>query len=200
LQKNLIRIKTYSVNEILPLIKKAKNKRSKVKLKGKLVPVGGVRLKTFAQKGIVCEICGIKGTYFALEKHEGSNGFHLNLYGRDKKGKEVCLSSDHIVPKAHGGDNKSLDNRQTLCQHCNEITKADKLMIKDENGNIKFVDCPDMLEKYINDKIVLLEKLVNEFDLDECNIKKDFNNCNECKLHDLCNMINKYFNMDDEQF
>jgi len=77
------------------------------------------RYQLFAEKGIVCKKCGLKGTYFALERHKDvDNKYHFNLYGITKYGEEVMLTKDHIVPRSKGGKN-NLDNYQTLCVKCN---------------------------------------------------------------------------------
>mgnify|MGYP001290534608 CR=1 FL=1 len=77
------------------------------------------RYQLFAEKGIVCKRCGLKGTHFALEKHQNvGDKYHFNLYGITKHGEEVMLTKDHIIPRSKGGKNK-LDNYQTLCIKCN---------------------------------------------------------------------------------
>lgn len=77
------------------------------------------RLLTYL-KGISCVHCGIDGSYFAIEKckYTLSSKYHLNLYHKSKKDKEVLMTSDHILPKASGGKN-TLSNRQPMCTFCN---------------------------------------------------------------------------------
>jgi len=68
-----------------------------------------------------CVSCGLKGTYFAKERHWSappSTPYHYNLYGVNSEGVEIMLTRDHIIPKALGGTN-GLDNSQTLCEVCN---------------------------------------------------------------------------------
>ena len=89
------------------------------------------RYQLFLEKGTVCKKCGLKGTFFALEKHrsEGevdtkkstwstSDKYHFNLYGIAKNGDQVMLTKDHIIPRSKGGKN-NLNNYQTLCIKCN---------------------------------------------------------------------------------
>lgn len=81
------------------------------------------RYKVF-QKTVKCSCCGIKGKYFALEcdmlqfLENPESKCHFNLYGLDKKGREVLMTKDHIIPSSRGGSNK-LKNYQTMCQACN---------------------------------------------------------------------------------
>jgi len=86
------------------------------------------RYQLFAEKGITCEKCGLEGKFFALEKHRLTDGdkYHFNLYGISKRGKEVMLTKDHIVPRSKGGKN-NLNNYQTLCIKCNS-KKSDSVV------------------------------------------------------------------------
>jgi 5-methylcytosine-specific restriction endonuclease McrA len=92
-----------------------------------LVPMGSHRYQLYAEKGTRCRRCGLPGTYFALERgiYDNPNRFHFNLYGRDKRGYEVMITKDHILPRSKGGKNK-LSNYQPLCIRCNQ-RKADKV-------------------------------------------------------------------------
>lgn len=89
------------------------------------VKVSGARLRTFL-KGVKCVNCSLTGSFFAIEatKPKYSN-FHLNLYALTPKGKEVLMTSDHIVPLSKDGVG-GLRNRQPMCQICN-AKKADKM-------------------------------------------------------------------------
>jgi len=96
-------------------------------LRGVTVPMGSHRYQLYAEKGTTCVRCGIKGTYFALERGRGDNPnrYHFNLYGRNKHGHEVMITKDHITPRSKGGKNK-LSNYQPMCYKCNQ-RKADKV-------------------------------------------------------------------------
>jgi hypothetical protein len=98
------------------------------KMKAFTVPMGSQRYELFASKGIECVDCGIKGSYFALEKDisDSTSRFHLNLYGKDENGEEVMITKDHILPKSKGGENK-LSNYQPMCYKCNQ-KKADNII------------------------------------------------------------------------
>ena len=69
---------------------------------------------------MVCVHCGLRASYFALERHDNSNEIspHLNLYGIDAEGNEVLFTKDHIIPVSKGGKDV-LSNLQVLCIVCN---------------------------------------------------------------------------------
>ena len=92
------------------------------------VPMGSHRYQLFAERGVVCERCGLQGKFFALEKFPSVAGhrYHFNLYGYDKNGKEVMLTKDHVHPRSKGGPSR-LENYQVLCERCNRH-KADRVV------------------------------------------------------------------------
>jgi hypothetical protein len=87
------------------------------------------RLKLFASKGVICCKCGLVGSRFYMEKHEGSKSYHLNLYAVNKNGNEILMTKDHIIPRSRGGSDK-LFNYRTMCFKCNTARK-NKLTLKD---------------------------------------------------------------------
>ena len=110
----MIRLKTYPVSSILPLIVEG----GSVILDGETVKVGTLRMMTFGTKGIVCVGCGVVGTMFAMEKDSKSPTYHLNLYHVGEDGVEVLMTHDHILARADGGK-EHLSNSQTMCAPCN---------------------------------------------------------------------------------
>ena len=86
------------------------------------------RYQTFKTKGTKCVKCGIKGSFFALEKgtHDQQNldRYHFNLYGLNATGEEVLITKDHILPRSKNGKDV-VKNYQPMCVHCNLI-KADR--------------------------------------------------------------------------
>lgn len=70
------------------------------------------RLKVFHQKGLICPVCGRKGTKLILGK--GRNSLHWDVYCDDY----IPMSVDHIIPKSKGGSNH-LENLQPMCSPCN---------------------------------------------------------------------------------
>jgi 5-methylcytosine-specific restriction endonuclease McrA len=113
MQKSLIRKEIYPVEEILPQIPTI----GYILIGDDYISAGSLRYKTF-KKSLVCVTCGLKGTYFAKERFKETERYHLNLYATDKKGKEVLMTKDHIIPLSKGGSH-DLDNLQTMCFNCN---------------------------------------------------------------------------------
>ena len=88
---------------------------------GDAIHMDSLRYLTFATSGIECVECGIKGLYFAKETddcYSENPRYHLNLYAKNNKGKEVLMTKDHIIPKSLGGRN-NIQNLQTMCCNCN---------------------------------------------------------------------------------
>lgn len=65
----------------------------------------------------MCAKCGIIGTKFLLQRHEGNSRPHFNLFAV-KDDELILMTKDHIVPKSMGGNNH-LSNLQTMCGPCN---------------------------------------------------------------------------------
>lgn len=131
----LQRVGVFLPQEILSLVPSYKESKTVIrKLGGKRVSLSKKRLKVFKQKGIECVNCGLKGTFFALEKHRDvqTEKYHFNLYATDPNtGEEVMMTVDHIIPKAKGGSNK-YKNLQTMCEPCNVKKGA---CLKEEHKN-----------------------------------------------------------------
>jgi hypothetical protein len=117
----MIRLKTYPVDDILPLITEG----GSVLLDDETVKVGTLRMMTFKVKGLVCVGCGITGTVFAMEKDSKSPVFHLNLYHVGGDGREILMTHDHILARADGGK-EHISNSQTMCAPCN-VKKGSKV-------------------------------------------------------------------------
>jgi 5-methylcytosine-specific restriction endonuclease McrA len=103
------------------------NQRTIKEFNGYKVKMNSLRYKTFVRSGIRCVNCGIKGTYFALERNDGDHMYHFNLYAINSSGHEVLMTKDHIIPVSKGGSN-SPANLQTMCAKCNN-KKADNYYI-----------------------------------------------------------------------
>lgn len=78
-----------------------------------------LKYRTFL-KNKNCYICGLKGSFFAIEKDKRNktNICTLNLYGINKNNEEILMTIDHIKPLSKGGKNE-LDNLKTCCYICN---------------------------------------------------------------------------------
>lgn len=88
----------------------------------------GLRLMTFKHKGIGCVKCGIKGSFFAIERTPdrlvvnrdafSCEPYHMNLYAVGERGEEILMTHDHILARALGGKD-TLENSQPMCEKCN---------------------------------------------------------------------------------
>lgn len=106
-----------SVVKLSTVFKAMRNGKEMLDIDGVTVKITSLRMQTFLEKGQVCVGCGLKATFFAVEKAKG-NVWHLNLYGVDGEGDEVLFTQDHIFNRAAGGKD-SLSNSETMCLVCN---------------------------------------------------------------------------------
>lgn len=83
------------------------------------VGITSQRIQTYG-KGVACVHCGIEGKFFAVERMLGDNKYHLNVYHIREDGKEVMITSDHIIPKSKGGSNMA-SNRNPMCEPHNVL-------------------------------------------------------------------------------
>lgn len=124
--KEYERVGTFSIDEVFEFLGDDKEnsfwKKRYKNFHGYEVHSNSQRYELFYKKGCTCVVCGLKGKYFALERHltnvNMSSRYHFNLYGTNDLGEEVLITKDHIVPKSLGGKN-SIDNYQTMCAPCN---------------------------------------------------------------------------------
>ena len=131
-----IRLSLLAENTINKVVRQKRLLDSKIKyFDGIPVKMNSQRYILFKNKGCNCVSCGLKGSYFALEKarYQKTKFYHFNLYALNTTGNEVMMTKDHIFPKALGGSNK-LNNLQPMCSICNGI-KGAKLP---EISNIKY--------------------------------------------------------------
>jgi len=125
----VIRKEIYTIAEVLSkrVPSETKKKKSLTDFDGDLMKMNSQRLELFDLKGVKCVCCGIKGSFFAKEKHPLDQRYHFNLYAIDNAGNEVLMTKDHIVPKSLSGANH-ISNYQTMCQPCNR-NKGSKVII-----------------------------------------------------------------------
>jgi hypothetical protein len=124
--QSLVRdMKTLGIKHADPLFKKATEKN----YDGHSVKMYSTRYHLF-KKNLVCVGCGMRGSYFALEKDKKAvaDRCHFNLYGVNGD-KEILFTQDHIVPISKGGASNALSNLQTMCTVCNH-KKADNHTVK----------------------------------------------------------------------
>lgn len=88
------------------------------------VKTGGVRLETFATKGVDCISCSLKGEFFRIE--DNTSGAHLNLYAINPHGQEVLMTRKLLVPRSQGGPDE-VGNMNTMCTHCNKRRYIEQL-------------------------------------------------------------------------
>jgi len=123
------RIGIYSLEDVLPYIVASKRDvNSKRVYDGNLVNVHSLRLQLFKSKGVECIICGIKGSFFSLERplhcKQLPKVYHFNLYALEDGGSIHnpltwrLITQDHIIPKSKGGKD-NLSNLQVMCTVCN---------------------------------------------------------------------------------
>jgi hypothetical protein len=94
----------------------------KVEIKGQLVKINSLRLKTFAMSDLKCSRCGLEAKFFAIERDmatKKSNGpYHLNLYGILPDNTEMLFTHDHTLARSLGGKDH-ISNTTTMCRQCN---------------------------------------------------------------------------------
>lgn len=132
------RLKKLDLNICLEAIRTQKDSpedKLRVLIEGVLLKLTSNRLKTYLN-GITCCHCGVIGEYFAAERQNKGDSWHLNLYGI-KDGQEILMTSDHIQPKSKDGCD-DLKNRQTLCYPCNQL-KADLLYNEKAEDVLKII-------------------------------------------------------------
>lgn len=133
--KNLIYTKqflTYETKNVYGLehinnmlkIKLELDKRIKV---DKCILKRSQRYMLFTRDEQVCVKCGLKASFWALQrsKKQNTEKYHLNLYGIDNLGRVKLFTKDHIMPKSKGGAD-ILSNYQIMCSKCN-AEKSDKI-------------------------------------------------------------------------
>ena len=70
------------------------------------------------EKHLFCVACGIRGIYFAVERHKNTHTYHLNFYAIDHSGRHMFMTKDHIRARARRGKNHQ-SNYQLMCIKCN---------------------------------------------------------------------------------
>lgn len=76
------------------------------------------RLEIFANKGVQCVSCHIKGTKLVkrrIHQKKGTSTDHIDLFTQDN----ILMTVDHKLPKCKKGS-ENLKNKQPMCSICNE--------------------------------------------------------------------------------
>jgi len=117
IRKDNKKIPIAEVLEVMRITKEGKSGFGKFFFRGEQY-VYSDRMRCFLNKGTDCIYCGRKGVYFLLEKPKGAENYHLALYALSKKGQQVLMTVDHVIPKSKGGRD-NLDNQVPCCYQCN---------------------------------------------------------------------------------
>lgn len=159
----LYRYAKLPIEDVLPLITGAKKPEERPLLLGVPCHTNGLRLFTFKTKGCDCVLCGLKGSWFAIERnptkpHQTVNRdadipadvgepYHLNLYAM-KDGVEILMTHDHILARALGGPHHSLSNSQPACEICNGLKAQVEARQVEEDRRKVGMSVKDLTDKY----------------------------------------------------
>lgn len=122
-----VRLKECDLEETLKAIKEhneisngieSVGRGKRVEFSGQQVKLASLRLRTFAIHGIECVDCGVKASFFAMERHKIDENYHLNLWAVRENGEQVLMTHDHILARSLGGAD-NISNTQTMCMDCN---------------------------------------------------------------------------------
>ena len=111
----------HSIEDVLSLVPDWDGivKKRRIDFDGDELYIDSLRYFTFKKDNCTCVHCGLKGSFFAKEKHVNDNRYHLNLYAIDEAGNEIRMTKDHRIPRSKGGSN-DISNLDTMCAPCNE--------------------------------------------------------------------------------
>lgn len=117
---HILRKSVHSIDEVLPLIPEWDGivKERRIEFDGDMIYIDSLRYFAFKKSNCTCVKCGLKGAFFAKERHEKDKSYHLNLYAIDADGNEVLMTKDHYIPVAKGGSDH-IGNLNTMCAPCN---------------------------------------------------------------------------------
>ena len=130
-----------------------------IKIRGTSIKAISWRYKTFLTKGQKCVGCGREGTIWALERHDKTQPYHLNLYASTPRG-EVIMTKDHIIPVSQGGLDE-LDNFQTMCSICNHA-KDNPLSKNDYEKHYVHVRAVGAPETHMQKISVILDRTLDK--------------------------------------
>lgn len=118
LRKHYDRLTMVEIDHVLQLA--AASGGEPVTIEDHVMRVNSLRLQTFRTTGHVCSKCGLKASYYAVEKTAKGNdhSYHLNLWGVHKNGNHILFTHDHMLARCLGGRD-SIENCITMCQPCN---------------------------------------------------------------------------------
>jgi hypothetical protein len=118
------------------------------------------------QQNPTCVSCGLTGNKFILENPPGEFTAHFNFYA-EEDGRNVLMTKDHIKAKSYGGAD-SLDNYQTMCQHCNAIKASFPLSndsvrkLREILKNKECLGTKELRKKINQTRLLLLDSLTGQ--------------------------------------
>jgi 5-methylcytosine-specific restriction endonuclease McrA len=124
---NYVRLKKCDIEKTLKAIREHndgstgieyKERDKRISFDGEPIKLSSLRLRTFATHGIECVDCGVKGAFFAMERHHMDAKYHINLWAVRDNGQQVLMTHDHILARSLGGAD-NIANTQTMCMDCN---------------------------------------------------------------------------------
>lgn len=118
--RRMLRKSTHSIDEVLSLVPEwdGMPKTRRIDFDGDMLYIDSRRYFVFRKDNCTCVNCGIRGSFFAKEKHPNDRSYHLNLYAIAEDGREILMTKDHHIPRSKGGSN-DLSNLDTMCSPCN---------------------------------------------------------------------------------
>lgn len=109
----------------------------KVLINGELVNAKSLRLKTFYHHGTKCVKCKLQASFFALERNQTEETYHMNMWGVNSTGEEILFTHDHTLARSLGGKD-NINNTKTMCYTCNqEKAVLERELLKERNKSLK---------------------------------------------------------------
>lgn len=116
--EHVIRRSEHSVEEVLSAISSGQ----KINSYGGRIGMYRLRSRMYLMHGIDCAYCGLKGSFFAVERHKRAKGkwgrWRLHLYAELPDGGARLMTIDHVIPRAASGRNH-INNLLPACSRCN---------------------------------------------------------------------------------
>lgn len=144
----------------------------KVEFLGVEVEVSGLRLQTFFESPPCCSdpSCPHKPSFFAIERtpvpegrspHSPHHRYHLNLYGRDAKGREILFTHDHTLARGLGGSD-TRDNTTMMCWPCNRRKSIIESKLANRRRRIERGEDPEVIGEPSEKKVIRQRKLLED--------------------------------------
>ena len=125
--QNRKRLCCYSINDLEAVLDKrsypiTRNPSKKLTIGEVAINYFNLNIETFFRKGYRCSLCGLQGSFFALEQGSpGVEAYSLFLYGMDDDC-EISFVTSRIV---YDGSKKAARNLMPLCMRCSLTIQGD---------------------------------------------------------------------------